>query len=71
MASETGVQQGQAPELVVMRFVERLGGGLGPLIAASLAAAFGNVMAMALLGIGVMTCFLLYLATLFVGRRRS
>ena len=34
MASEADVRHGHAPELTVMRFVERFGGGLGPMIAA-------------------------------------
>ena len=34
MASETDVRQGHAPELTVLRFVERFGGGFGPMVAA-------------------------------------
>jgi len=71
MSSETNVQRGQAPELVVMRFVERLGGGLGPIIAASLAAVYGNMTAIMLLGLGVMACFAVYLLTLAIGGRTS
>ena len=69
MASESGVRQGHAPELIVMRFVERLGGGFGPMIAASFATLYGNVTAMMLLGAGVMACFSLYALMLLFGGR--
>lgn len=50
MASEADVRSGHAPELTVMRFVERFGGGLGPMIAAPLAAHFGSAGAIAIFG---------------------
>ncbi len=51
MASEADVRQGHAPELTVMRFVERFGGGLGPMIAAPLSAYLGSVGAIAIFGL--------------------
>ncbi|MBS1180395.1 MAG: Permease of the major facilitator superfamily protein [Proteobacteria bacterium] len=51
MASEADVRHGHAPELTVMRFVERFGGGLGPMIAAPLGAHFGSVGAIAVFGV--------------------
>lgn len=51
MASEADVRHGHAPELTVMRFVERFGGGLGPMIAAPLSAHFGSVGAIAIFGL--------------------
>lgn len=53
-------QRGQSPGLTVLRFVERLGGGCGPLVAAALAGSFGVTGAMGLLGLYGAASFLLY-----------
>lgn len=53
-------QRGQSPGLTVLRFVERLGGGCGPLIAAALARSFGVTSAMGILGLYGLVSFLLY-----------
>lgn len=60
MASESDVRRGHAPELTVLRFVERFGGGLGPMIAAPLAAAVGSVQAIGVLGIYAAASAILY-----------
>ncbi len=60
MASEREVRQGQAPELTVLRFIERFGGGAGPMIAAPLAAQFGAAQAIGLFGIYGLASALLY-----------
>ncbi len=60
MARESDVRRGHAPELTVLRFVERFGGGLGPMIAAPLAAAVGSVQAIGVLGIYAATSAILY-----------
>ena len=60
LSADPDGQQGQYPELVVLRFVERLGGGVGPIIAATLGGIFGNAEAIMLFGIGVMGCFFVY-----------
>jgi predicted MFS family arabinose efflux permease len=60
MAAEREVRQGQAPELTVLRFIERFGGGAGPMIAAPLAAHFGADQAIALFGIYGLASALLY-----------
>lgn len=60
LSSEADVRQGQTPELMIMRFIERLGGGFGPLIAATLAARFDITHAIALLGAYAVVSFLLF-----------
>lgn len=64
LADEGKVRQGQAPELTVLRFVERLGGGLGPLIAAALTSWLPVGHSIALFGGIGSGCFLLY--TVFI-----
>lgn len=71
MASETDVRQGHAPELTVLRFVERFGGGFGPMIAAPLAARFDTVTAIAVLGIYAMASALVYAALTIRGRTKT
>jgi len=56
----TGRQRGQSPGLTVLRFVERVGGGCGPVAAAALATAFGVVGAIGILGLYGLTSFALY-----------
>lgn len=67
LSAEADVQQGQAPELTILRFIERLGGGFGPLIAATLTARFDITHAIALVGSYAVVSFLLY-GALIVGR---
>jgi len=62
----TGRLRGQSPGLTVLRFVERIGGGLGPVAAAILAASYGAVGAMGILGLyGAASFFLYALVTLY------
>lgn len=58
----SGQQRGQSPGLTVLRFVERVGGGCGPIAAAALAASFGVVGAIGILGLYGLTSFLAYAA---------
>jgi predicted MFS family arabinose efflux permease len=72
LATEKEVNQGQAPELTVLRFIERFGGGMGPMIAAPLAAKFGTTEAIGLLGLYCLASALLYvLMVLLPSRRRK
>ncbi len=56
----TNRQRGQSPGLTVLRFVERMGGGFGPVVAAALADTFGLVAAMGILGLYGAISFLVY-----------
>lgn len=56
----TDRQRGQSPGLTVLRFVERVGGGCGPVVAAALADSFGQVGAIGILGLYGTASFLLY-----------
>lgn len=62
MASDADVRQGQAPQLTVLRFVERFGGGFGPMVAAPLAKAFDSTWAIAILGAYAAASALIYIA---------
>ncbi len=62
MASDADVRQGHAPQLTVLRFVERFGGGFGPMVAAPLAKAFDSTWAIVILGAYATTCALIYVA---------
>jgi predicted MFS family arabinose efflux permease len=68
MARESDVRRGHAPELTVLRFVERFGGGLGPMVAAPLAAAIGSVQAIGVLGIYAAASAILYALVAARGR---
>jgi len=65
----TGKLRGQSPGLTVLRFVERVGGGLGPVAAAILATSYGAVGAMGILGLYGAASFLLYALVTFYDRR--
>jgi predicted MFS family arabinose efflux permease len=54
--------RGQAPELTALRFIERFGGGAGPMIAAPLASHFGSSWAICLFGAYCLLSTLLYAA---------
>lgn len=56
----TDRQRGQSPGLTVLRFVERIGGGFGPVVAAALADSFGLLGAMGILGLYGSISFLIY-----------
>ncbi len=64
----TGRQRGQSPGLTVLRFVERMGGGFGPVVAAALADSFGLVGAIGILGLYGSISFLLYAMLAAYGR---
>jgi predicted MFS family arabinose efflux permease len=64
----TGRQRGQSPGLTVLRFVERVGGGFGPIVAAALADSFGLVGSIGILGLYGTISFLLYAMLVAYGR---
>ncbi len=64
----TDRQRGQSPGLTVLRFVERMGGGFGPVVAAALANSFGLVGAIGILGLYGTASFLLYAMLAAYGR---
>jgi hypothetical protein len=54
--------------LTVLRFVERVGGGFGPIVAAALADSFGLVGSIGILGLYGTISFLLYAMLVAYGR---
>ncbi|MBE0531151.1 MAG: MFS transporter [Rhodospirillales bacterium] len=64
----TDRQRGQSPGLTVLRFVERVGGGFGPVVAAALADSFGLVGSIGILGLYGTISFLLYATLVAYGR---
>lgn len=72
LAADSEVRQGVAPELTVLRFIERFGGGAGPMIAAPLAAAFDASVAIGLFGLyGLLSAILYAALTVRPSRRRT